>query len=139
LLVQRQAIWVILQKAQSNYSETIDILLTYLSQYYKNNWTSTLDNKWSHQIIIEILGKISVGDERVANFLIDIILNARPLPAVAIRSLIQILQGNLCYRLIGYLKECLEKYPFHHSFINEIIWHCVSQMPYQSFYQAWHE
>jgi len=133
-LVRREAIWLILEEVTSNYTEAVSAMVEQLD-ICKD--TSALE------LIIEILGKVAIGDKSVVKQLIQFLQSNRPLLAVTPRTLTKILQGELFFVAVVNLKNYLqtedyERNPFRYEQIYQVIWHCAQNMLYPDFYQAWH-
>jgi hypothetical protein len=93
-------------------------------------------------LIIEILGKVAVGDENVVQHLIRFMQTHRPVLAETPRTLTKILQDDLFSLAVVGLKDYLqnEDYksnPFNYEQIHQVIWYCARKMTYPAFYQAW--
>jgi energy-coupling factor transporter ATP-binding protein EcfA2 len=132
-LARREAIYLILESADCNYTETIAALVEQLD---------ICKDTYSLQWIIEILGKVAVGDENVVQHLIRFLQTHRPVLAETPRALIKILQDDLFSLAVVGLKDYLqnEDYksnPFNYEQIHQVIWYCARKMTYPAFYQAW--
>lgn len=137
-LARSWAIQEILEYAKSDYPRVVEELT---KQLFTCTDTLTL------QIIIEILGRISVGDEKVVEILIDFVQNSNNLLAVTVRVFDQIInspnQRRLCYLTVLGLKSYLQNQQFTSTMryiqIYQIVWLCAQRIRYSDFYQAWHE
>jgi HEAT repeat protein len=134
-LARREAFYLILESADCNYTETIAALVEQLD---------ICKDTFSLQLIIEILGKVAVGDENVVQHLIRFLQTHRPVLAETPRALIKILQDDLFSLAVVGLKDYLqnEDYksnPFNYEQIHQVIWYCARKMTYPAFYQAWHQ
>ena len=134
-LARREAICLILESADCNYTETIAALVEQLN-ICKD--TSSL------RLIIEILGKVAIGDENVVQHLIHFMQTHRPVLAETPRALSKILQDDLFSLAVVGLKDYLqnEDYksnPFNYEQIHQVIWYCARKMNYPAFHRAWHQ
>jgi hypothetical protein len=136
-LTRDWAISEILEQAKLDYSRIVQELT---EQIYACEDTSVL------QIVVEILGKISAGDEDVVKALIDFLKNSNSLLEVTPRVFYQLLKGSnnrqLCsltvVSLKDYIKDSQLNQSMRHIQIYEVIWLCAEQMRYEDFYRAWH-
>jgi len=136
-LAQKWAISRVFEWAEINHSETVSILV---EQLVVCKVESTLN------LIIEILGRIAVGDEYVVKSLLHFLRNSNFLMQATIRTLNKIIKGaiqrELCMLTVMSLKDYLTDSNFDSDFrcwqIYETIWLCVQRMNYPDFYQAWH-
>ena len=84
----------------------------------------------------EILGKIAVGDENAIAALVKLIADShdKDTRREAAESLENILPANQMPKVVTalryYFKPSEERY--------KVIWHCAQNLPYSTFYQAWH-
>lgn len=133
-IVRQEAIWLILDLVNSNYTETVAGLIQALN-LYKDTFTL--------QGIIELLGKVAIGDKSVVKHLIQFIRTHSPLLQLTPRALSKIILGDLFFEVVVDLKDDLQNEyyksnPFRYQQIYQVIWHCAQNMTYQDFYQAWH-
>jgi energy-coupling factor transporter ATP-binding protein EcfA2 len=98
------------------------------------------------QTILEILGKISVGDKNVVIVLINFLKNNEILLGFTVRTFYQILDGvdrdRLCGLVVKSLKDRIQDPQFNGDMrwlqMYEVMWICSQNMRYQDFYRAWH-
>ena len=98
------------------------------------------------QTILEILGKISVGDENVVIVLINFLKNNEILLGFTVRTFYQVLNGvdrdRLCRLVVKSLKDRIQDPQFNGDMrwlqMYEVMWICARNMRYQDFNRAWH-
>lgn len=136
-LARSWAISEILEQAKLDYSRIVQELT---EQLHVGKDTLAL------QSIIEILGRISAGDEDAVKALIDFLKNSNSLLGVTPKAFYQLLKGSnkcqLCsltvVTLKDYIKDSQLSQSMRHIQIYEVIWLCAEQMRYEDFYCAWH-
>ncbi|NEO33178.1 MAG: NACHT domain-containing protein [Symploca sp. SIO3C6] len=136
-LVRSWAISEILEQAKLDYSGIVHELTDQLH---------VCKDTLALQIIVEILGKISPGDEDTVKALIDFLKNSNSLLGVTPRVFHQLLKGSnklqLCSLTVASLKDYIKNsqlsQSMRHIQIYEVIWLCAEQMRYEDFYCAWH-
>jgi NACHT domain len=122
---------------ESDYAGAVDELCR---QLHTSQDTTAL------QSIIEILGKFSIGDEKVAKELIVFLKNGdflfNVIPSTFYRLIDSSNHKQLCHLIVDGLKDCVRNSYFnqdlHFSQIYIVIWICVRKMKYQDFHQACH-
>jgi hypothetical protein len=98
------------------------------------------------QIVVQILGEISAGDEYVVKALIDFLKHSNSLLGATSRTFYQLLKGSnnrqLCSLVVSNLKDYVKNPQANQDMrriqIYEVIWLCAEQMGYEDFYCAWH-
>jgi hypothetical protein len=136
-LARSWAISEILEQAKSDYSRTVQALT---GQLHICKDTLAL------QIVVQILGRISAGDEYVVKALIDFLKHSNSLLSATFRTFYQLLKGSnnrqLCSLVVSSLKDYVKNPQANQDMrriqIYEVIWLCAEQMGYEDFYCAWH-
>ena len=136
-LARSWAIAELLEQAKLNYSKTVQELT---DQLYVCKDTLAL------QIVVEILGKTSAGDENAVKALINFLKNSDSSLGATPRAFYQLLKGSnkrqLCSLTVASLKDYIKDSQLSQSMkriqIYEVIWLCAEQMRYEDFYCAWH-
>jgi hypothetical protein len=122
---------------ESDYAGAVDELCR---QLHTSQDTTAL------QSIIGILGRFSIGDEKVVKELIVFLKNGNFLFNVIPNTFYRLINSSnhkqLCHLIVDSLKDCVHNSCFnqdlHFCQIYIVIWICVRKMKYQDFYQAWH-
>lgn len=146
-----EAIWLLMQQAQSSSDRDLRSLATHsLGEIGQSNpaaIATLIRLLVPHQDpntlkkAAESLGKIALGNKEAIAALLKLLQSSEDqgIRIQASESLMGILLNTQLGDLISHLKPLLydPKYQTDPA-CQKIIWHCVKQMTYPAFYQAWH-
>jgi hypothetical protein len=99
-------------------------------------------------LIVRAIQKNCMGNPHIYSVLVDLVRTSdKNIIEIAAFSLIAILDFRLFPSVVHDLKDCITEQNTEDNFVLflrklysvEVLWHCAQNMPYPTFYQAWHQ